>query len=163
MTITLDKRTGYKMMRNQGHYYIDVLIVSEGGTDDDYETFMYDTGAYITVLCRNVYETHKFDALPRFAFPMKGYGGGVSPGVVYTIPGLKIGRRLLTDVWAYTPDSYELEENILGANVIEYFMTVQDNDDDYIYFLDNANPKPYYDERTKVSLACGDVFALGDT
>ena len=162
MMIALDKRTRHKMVRDQGHYYIDILIVREGSTDDDYESFMYDTGAYITVLCKNVYESHKFGTLPRFAFSMKGYGGGVSPGVVYRIPGLKIGKRLLTDIWAFTPDSYELKENILGGNVIEYFVTVQDNDADYIYFLDNINPRPHHDERINVSLACGGVFSLDD-
>lgn len=161
----LDKRVRHKMTREQGHFYIDLLIVCEGSKDDELTPFMYDTGAWITVLSRERYEVHKLNVLPMRPFSMSGYGASVDEtrkvqGFIYQIPALKIGRRVLTDVWAFTPASYDIAENILGGNAIEYFNPYQDNGNDYFYFFDNSNPKPYIHEATGFSLKCGGSFSF---
>ena len=165
MDIQLDKRIRHKITREKGHFYVYILIVCEGSTDDTFISFMYDTGAWITVLSRKHYEVHKLDALPRQQFSMSGYGAGEDdakriPGYVYKIPALKIGNKILTEVWSFTPLSYDITENILGGNAIEYFCPFQDNNEDFFYFFDNFNPKPYRHETSGFTLKCGGVYPL---
>jgi hypothetical protein len=165
--IQLDEKVRLRTTREKGHSYIDLLIVCEGSTDEDFVSFMYDTGAWLTVLSRKYYETYKLNALKRMPFSMGGYGAGEDasrkiPGFMYQIPALKIGNRLLTEVWAFTPASYEISENILGCNVIEYFNPYQDNSNDYIYFFDNLTPRPYVHEISGFSLKCGGSFSFED-
>ena len=163
--IQLDERVRHRTTREKGHFYVEILIVREGSTKDNFELFMYDSGAWITVLSRKVYERNKLNALPWQSFSMSGYGAGIDtsrqvPGFIYQIPALKIGQRLLTEVWAFTPASYEITENILGGNAIEYFNPYQDNGNDCFYFFDNPAPKPYIHEATGFSLKCGGSFSF---
>ena len=163
--VKLDERVRLKTTREKGHFYVDLLIVCEDSTDDDFVPFMYDTGAWLTVLSRKYYETYKLNSLHWKPFSMGGYGAGEDesrriPGFIYQIPALKIGRRLLTEVWAFTPASYEITENILGGNAIEYFNPYQDNGNDYFYFFDNPTPKPYVHEASGFSLECGGSFSF---
>jgi hypothetical protein len=153
------------MTREKGHFYVKLLIVCEGSTDDDFIPFMYDSGAWVSVLSRKYYESYKLNALPWNSFSMSGYGAGLDEsrkvqGFLYQIPALKIGVRALADVWAFTPESYDIKENILGGNAIEYFCPFQDNNHDYFYFFDNPNPKPYIHEASGFSLACGGSYSL---
>jgi len=165
MVIQLDKRVRHKATRENGHFYVDVLLVCEGSTDDSFVPFMYDTGAWLTVLSRKYYEANGLYSLSWEKFSMGGYGAGVDknrkvPGVLYKIPALKIGKRVLTGVRAFTPASYEIEENILGGNAFEYFNIYQDNGNDYLYFFDNPNPTPYVHEKSGFSLACDGSFSF---
>jgi len=165
--IQLDENVRHKITRAKGHFYAKFLLVRDGSADNNFISFMYDSGAWITVLSRKVYERNKLNALPWKPFSMSGYGAGVDesrtvPGFIYQIPALKIGQRLLTEVWAFTPASYEISENILGGNAIEYFNTYQDNGNDCFYFFDNPDPKPYIHEATGFSLKCGGSFSLDE-
>jgi len=163
MTITFDEKTKIKMYRlKDGHTYISVPIVCEGRSGNDEPVpFIYDTGAFITVLNRNRYEHFKLDSLPRHEVTLNGYVGG-TPGYMYQIPGLQMGARLLVGVWAFTPKSLELKQNLLGSNVLEYFRPFQDNTNGFIYFPDNATPKPYFSAKHNISLACEHVFHIED-
>ena len=167
MGVQLDKRVRHKITREKGHFYVDILMVCEGSADDAFISFLYDTGAWMTVLSRRHYEANNLNTLPRQRFSMGGYGAGEDnsrkiPGYVYKIPALKIGNKLLAEVWAFTPASYDITENILGGNAIEYFCPFQDNNTDFFYFFDNPSPKPYKHEPSGLSLECGGVFPLND-
>jgi hypothetical protein len=159
------------MTRAKGHFYVKILLIREGSTKENYISFMYDSGAWITVLSRKVYEKNKLNILPWKPFSMRGYGASEGekesinkiqevPGFMYEIPALKIGNRVLTKVKSFTPENYKITENILGGNVIEYFCPYQDNSNDYFYFPDNLNPKPYIHEKSGFSLACEGSFSF---
>ena len=162
MTITFDEITKHEFVREKdGHIYIDVQIVCEGSSDNDTIYFIYDTGAFITVLNRDRYEHFKLFKIPRHEVKLYGYSGGTS-GYIYKIPGLKIGGRFVKGVWAFTPESPSLKQNLLGNNVLEYFRPFHDNMHDSIYFSDNLTPKPFFSEKHGISLACDGVLLLGD-
>ena len=160
MTITFDEKTQVKMLRlDDGHIHIWVPIVCEGSADDDSVLFVYDTGAFITVLNYDRYKHFKLYNIPRHEITLHGYAGETS-GYLYKIPGLKIGKRLVKGVWAFTPKSPKLKQNLLGSNVLEYFRPFQDNMHDFIYFPDNFDPKPFHSKKHNISLACEGVLIL---
>ena len=161
MTITLDERTRHVYNRIKGQLFFDVPIVCEGSVPLDKIKFMYDTGAFITVVNRQWYEFYQLNRLPRFETILNGYVGS-APGYIFQIPGLIIGRRLLTGVWAFTPKSMNIEHNLLGDNVIEYFKPFQDNQHDCFYFFDNPKPEPYVHPKNNFSLACDGVLYVSD-
>jgi predicted aspartyl protease len=160
MTFVFDEKTKVEFTRmKDGHIYLNVTIVCEGSSDGDAISFIYDTGAYITVLNRDRYEYFKLNKLPRIETVIGGYSGG-APGYLFKIPGLMIGVKLLVGVWAFSPKSSDLRHNLLGSNVIEYFRPFQDNMNDVIYFPDNLSPKPYFNQKYNVSLACDRVLFI---
>jgi hypothetical protein len=161
MTYAFDEGTMKEYKRKKGQVFLGVPIVCEGSTSSDEIEFMYDTGAYITVLNRYWYEWYRLDRLPRFETVLSGYAGSAR-GYIFRIPGLIIGRRLLTGVWAFTPESMDVEHNLLGDNVIEYFMPFQDNQRDCFYFPDNPSPEPYVHPGSGFSLACESVMPVKD-
>jgi len=150
-----------KYKRIKGHVYLRLNIIFEGSTYNDRVSFIYDTGAFITTINRNLYETYKLDKLPRREVTMSSYAGA-SEGYVFQIPGLIIGQRLLTGVWAFSPKDAEISQNLLGDNVIEYFSPVQDNHNDCFYFPDNPTPQPYIHPKSNFSLACDKVMYVDD-
>jgi len=159
--LILDEKTRIAYTRDKGQILIDIRIVCEGSAETDKITFIYDTGAYLTVINKERYEWHGLNKLPRREASIGGYGGS-TPGYVFRIPGLVIGKRLLTGVWAYTPKSKDIKQNLLGDNVIEYFRPFQDNLHDSIYFLDNPQPNPYVASSLNFSLACESVMVIDD-
>jgi predicted aspartyl protease len=161
MTVIFDERTKHEFERGKdGHIYIDVHIVCEGSSDNDTIRFIYDTGAFITVLNRDRYEHFKLFKIPRHGVTMFGYAGGTT-GYLYKIPGIKIGGKLIKGVWAFTPETPLIKQNLLGNNVLEYFRPFQDNMFDSIYFPENLTPKPFVSDKYHVSLACDGVFPIG--
>ncbi|MCL2088403.1 MAG: hypothetical protein FWH14_02860 [Oscillospiraceae bacterium] len=161
MTIEFNEKTKIRFNRFKGQVYLHIPIVCEGSTDSDEILFMYDTGAYLTVINRERYEWYNLDKLPRKEVSIGGYVGTAS-GYLFQIPGLIVGRRLLTGVWAFSPKSMDVKQNLLGDNVIEYFMPFQDNLNDCFYFIDNPKPEPYIHPNTKFSLACDNVIFRRD-
>ncbi|MCL2171856.1 MAG: retroviral-like aspartic protease family protein [Defluviitaleaceae bacterium] len=161
MTLTIDEKTRLKYSRSKGHIYIRVPIVREGSTDSDRIEFIYDTGAYITVINREMYEFHGLDKLPRKDAMMGSYVGA-TPGYIFQIPGIIIGNRLLAGVWAFTPKTKNIKQNLLGDNVIEYFRPFQDNQEDCFYFIDNLHPEPYISPDKSLSLACDKIMTINE-
>jgi hypothetical protein len=157
LTLTFNDKTKVEFTRDKGQVYLNIPIVCEGSTDGDSIEFIYDTGAYITVINRERYENYGLDKLPRRETSIGGYVG-LAPGYVFQIPGLIIGNKLLSGVWAFTPISMEIKQNLLGDNVIEYFRPFQDNLHSCLYFLDNPNPKPFESEEPPFSLACDSIL-----
>ena len=158
-TLTIDNKTRISYIRSKGHIYIDIILVCEGSTENDTIDFIYDTGAYLTTINKYVYEWFNLSRLPRKEITIGGYNG-VTPGYMFQIPGLKVGEKLLTGVWAFSPKSDEIKQNLLGDNVIEYFRPFQDNLNDCIYFIENTSPEPYISPDGAFSLACDGVFLL---
>lgn len=159
MVVNFEDRTKIKYTRLKGQVNLDIQIVCEGSTDADVIDFIYDTGAYITVINRENYEWFGLDKLPRTEATLDGYVSS-APGYVFKIPGIVIGKRLLSGVWAFTPKSEELQQCLLGDNVIEYFRPFQDNANDCFYFADNPEPEPYISPNNNFSLACDSVMLV---
>jgi hypothetical protein len=169
-TIELLEAARIEYERIRGHIYLSLPIAREGGTSYDRISFIYDTGAIITVLSRDTYEFFEFDKLPRTKRYLPGYAGTAS-GWVYRIPGISIGYRVITDVYAFSPEDYKLSQNLLADNVLEYFRIYHDNENDCLYFMDNPKPEPYVYEikdangkptGEKFSLACTGVYVIDD-
>ena len=161
LALTLENKTKVPFTREKGHTYLDIVIVCEGSTEKDIITFIYDTGAYLTVINKDIYEWFNLNKLPRKKIMIGGYSGNAS-GYLFQIPGLMIGNKLLTGVWSFTPESKDIKQNILGDNVIEYFRTFQDNLNDCIYFIENPNPEPYISPDGAFSFACDGVFPIDE-
>ena len=158
-TLTLENKTKVQYTRDKGHNYLDIPIVCKGSTEKDTINFVYDTGAYLTVVNRDTYEWFNLNKLPRTKLAIKSYDG-TTPGYLFQIPGLMIGGTLLTGIWAFTPENREITQNLLGDNVIEYFKPYQDNQNDCIYFIENPSPEPYIGPDGAFSLACDGVFSI---
>jgi predicted aspartyl protease len=159
--IKLLDSTKIEFERIKGHINLKLSIAREGGTNEDAVNFIYDTGAVITVISRDTYELYGLDKLPRSEASMPGYTGS-APGWVYTIPGIAIGRRAITGVYAFSPKDYELGQNLLADNVIEYFNVYQDNENDCLYFMDNPKPLPLiYEIKGSDGKPTWDKFSLG--
>ena len=91
--IPIDNRTRIPYDRRKGNVFIEVPIICEGSTEDDKIFFVYDTGAYLTVINRERYEWFGLDKLSRREGTIGSYSGS-SDGYVFQIPGLIIGKRL---------------------------------------------------------------------
>ena len=154
-----DERIRMEYERTKGQIFLRIQIVCEGSTNSDKIKFIYDTGAYLTVINREMYEWFNLNKLPRKEATMGGYVSS-APGYVFQIPGLVVGKRLLSGVWAFTPKSIDIKQNLLGDNVIEYFRSFQDNLNNCFYFLDNPSPDPYVSPDSNFSLACDSVLFL---
>ena len=154
-----DERVKMEYERLKGQVFLRVQIVCEGSTDTDIIKFIYDTGAYLTVINREVYEWFNLDKLPRQEAAIGGYAASAE-GYIFQIPALVIGGRLLSGVWAFTPKRKDLDQNLLGDNVIEYFRPFQDNQENCFYFVPNLTPDPYVSPHNGFSLACDSVLLL---
>jgi len=158
-TLTIDNKTCVRTVRVKGHVYLELPIICKGSTDTDKILFVYDTGAYLTIINREIYEWYGLNTLPRRETVVNGYIG-TTPGYLFQIPSLKVGEKLLTGVWAFSPKSSDIKYNLLGDNVIEYFRPFQDNLNKCIYFIENPTPEPFISSDGAFSLACDGVFLL---
>ena len=157
--IPLNEKTKMRYKREKGHVYIELPIICEGSTEEDAITFVYDTGAYLTVINKERYEWFGLDKLPRWDAKLGSYSGS-SEGYMFQIPGLMVGQKLLTGVWAFSPKNDNSKQNLLGDNVIEYFNPYQDNTNDCFYFIDNSCPEPYVSPDNGFSLACDSIMLI---
>ena len=107
--------------------------------------FIYDSGAFLTVINKERYETLGLDRLPRIEHYINGYTGK-APGYYFQLPWIQLGGEDLPYVWAFSPKSGELSQNLLGTNVIERFRIFQDNETDCFFFIKNNNPRYYTTE-----------------
>ena len=140
--------------RREGHYYMYARAVHQrSGIDGEKIDFIFDTGAFLTIISRNTAVRCGFDKLPSTIISLSGFGGDGEPADFIRIPSLKILDVLVTDVPVAVPYDSESTREVLGLNVLEYFHYYIDTENDRIYFCRNLNPKPYDDR-----LACGQVF-----
>ena len=104
--------------------------------------FIYDSGAFLTVINNERYETLGLCELPRIEHHIYGYTGKAE-GYYFQLPLLHIAGEDLPYVWAFSPRSGELSQNLLGTNVIERFRVFQDNENNSFFFQKNNNPQYY--------------------
>ena len=108
----------------------------------------------MTVVSRTRAEEFGYNKLPKALTKIKGYTGEASADFV-RIPSLKILDILMTDIPVLIPHNRDLEHNIIGLNVLEYFNYYIDTENDRLYIELNSNPKPYNE-----LLACGKIYAI---
>ena len=144
-----------QLERQDGHLYLRIRAVFAGGDVDGVEIpFILDTGAFMTVVSRDTARRFGFDKLPMISSKIKGYSGEEAADFV-RIPSLKILESLLTDVPVLIPHSSDLEQNIIGLNVLEYFNYYIETENDRFYLSRNPKPRHY-----NVLLECGRVFEI---
>ena len=125
-----------------------------GSYSNDMIDFIFDTGAYITVLSRKAAYIRGFDESYTIQanVPLAGFAGGCMTDIK-SIPGFIIGNKRLENVKVAVPH-IDTDENILGLNVVELFRFYIDTEKDEIYFSQNplpSIPKP---------LQCGKIHLL---
>jgi clan AA aspartic protease (TIGR02281 family) len=142
--------------RHGGHYYVTLRAIYNT-SDKAYAEkidFILDTGAFITVISRDIAELFGYDKLPKIPSKIKGYTGE-APADFVRIPGLKILNTELYDVPVLIPHNKELKQNILGLNILEYFEYLIETNNDKIHIRLNPNPRQYH----KI-LECGQVIVV---
>ncbi|MDR2569571.1 MAG: retroviral-like aspartic protease family protein [Oscillospiraceae bacterium] len=131
--------------RRGGHYYVTLRAIYNT-SDKAYAEkvdFIFDTGAFITVISRDIAELFGYDRLPKIPSKIRGYTGE-APADFVRIPGLKILNTELVDVPVLIPHNNELKQNILGLNVLEYFEYSIETKNDKMHIGLNANPRHYH-------------------
>jgi predicted aspartyl protease len=111
-----------------------------GNYNNDRVDFIFDTGAFISVISRKEALIRGFDN--SFAthtnVRLAGFSGSCHADIL-EIPGFVIGGRRLEGVKVAIPYA-DTDVNILGLNVIELFKYYIDTEKDEIYFAQNPTP-----------------------
>jgi predicted aspartyl protease len=135
-----------------GHYHLTVPIFYETDSYTSYKAdFVFDTGAYITVVTRatatdlGFLDSHTIES----GVKLSGFMGGCLADIK-EIPGLFVGGRFFEDVKVAVPHE-ATDPNILGLNVIDYLKFYVDTEHDKAYF--SLNPQPDIPQ----PLRCGSV------
>jgi len=153
MTVLFDDNNSLDIQRIGGHLYITICALYANNDIDGTEiSFILDTGAFITVISRDIANRFGYNKLPKVPGKIKGYSGEASADFV-RIPGLKILDPFIFNVPVLIPHSTDLKQNILGLNVLEYFNYFINTANDKIYFSENPSPRHY-----NPLLASGGVF-----
>jgi predicted aspartyl protease len=139
-----------------GHRHLELpLFFGKGSYSNERVDFIFDTGAYLTVLTQKTARLFGFDKITpiRPNIPLTGFAGSHCTGDLVAIPGILIGGRILEDVKVAIPH-VDTEDDILGLNVLEHFNYLIDTANDKIYFSDNVEYKAF------VNLKCGRITAV---
>jgi len=155
LTVHFDDRSSLKLYRQDGHYFITVRAVHRGGELEGTRiNFIFDTGAFISVISRKTAVLCGFDKLPKKPAELRGFTGA-EPADFVVIPGLRLLDNLITDVPVLIPKDSTSDHEVLGLNVLEYFKYYVDTENDRLYLCLNPNPKPY-----DGTLSCGQIFSV---
>jgi predicted aspartyl protease len=102
--------------------------------------FVFDTGAFITVVSRETAKRLKFlDSCTIMKdIQLDGFAGGCLADIKET-PGFLIGGKFIDGAKVAVPHE-DTDMNILGLNVIDYFDFLVDAKNDKIYFAGNPHP-----------------------
>ena len=151
LTFAYDSAEELKV-KNDGHYHIHVpTFYAFGNIRYKLIDYIFDTGAFITVLTRE--EAAVLGFADKFTIqknvPLGGFAGGCLADIK-DIPGMVMGGHHLEGVKVAVPQVH-IDANILGLNVIEQFKFYYDSQSDMIYFAEN--PSPTIEE----PLRCGKV------
>jgi clan AA aspartic protease (TIGR02281 family) len=127
---------------DDGHYHIKVPIFYEDGDYTNYRAdFVFDTGAFITVLTRMTANRLGFldSHTVKEDVPLTGFmGKGLAN--IKEIPGMFIGGWFFSGVKVAVPHE-ETETNILGLNVIDCLKFFVDTEHDKVFYS-SLNPQP---------------------
>ena len=139
-----------------GHRHIKVPLFYEKGSYSNIAIdFVFDTGAYLTVITQKTARRMGFDKIRPIQtnIPLTGFADSQCEGDLVEIPGMLIGGRMLEDVRVAVPHIANTDD-ILGLNVLEHFNYLIDSTNDKIYFSDN----PVY--KAPAELGCGMISAV---
>ena len=140
-TVLMEFSSNFRLELRDGHYFVKIPTLLEYGKYSNRDVdFIFDTGAYVTVLSRK--DARRLDFGDHFVtrrnVPLSGFAGSCLADFM-EIPGLIIGNRKLEGVKIAVPH-IDINVNILGLNVIEHFKYYVDKENDLIYFADNPKP-----------------------
>jgi len=124
------------------HYYMDIPVLYNLETYVNKPIrFLFDTGAYVTVINKSTSLFFGFDKLSPVIehFPLTGIAGSCDASLKM-IPGMVIGGKIFKGIKVAIPHD-DTKYCILGLNVIEYFKYIFDSEDNRIYISDNNNYK----------------------
>ena len=127
-----------------GHRHVSVpVFYDKNSYSNDTINFVFDTGAYLTVLTQFTAESFGFNKLipVQKNIPLTGFADSKCSGDLIEIPGMLLGGKRLVDVRVAIP-YIDTEDDILGLNVLEYFDYLIDSSSDKIYFSDSLTYKP---------------------
>lgn len=126
----------------EGHYYLHIPAFLAFNSYANLKiNFIFDTGAYLTVISRHTAIRFGFDKFTpiKTDIDLSGFAGKCK-GDIIELPGLVIGGKILEGVKVVIPQSVE-GMNILGLNVLEYFNYLVDSTNGKIYFAMNESYK----------------------
>lgn len=149
--------------RKKGHIIVDLSIFTNDVTFS-VNDFIFDTGAYITVLSRPTARRMKLPLGTGKPVKLQGFAEEHDPipGELIGVPKVMIGKHYVYDVKVIVPLDDVTVAEVLGENILEYLNYVIDHDKDVIYFKKNSNPKPYINEEKGIDLSCGKVLLAND-
>ena len=159
MTITYDA-VDRLSLEDDGNYHIRIpTFYGFDSYSNDRIDFIFDTGAYITVLSRQ--EAVLFDFMDNFTIksnvPISGFAGSCLVDIK-EIPGFVVGGKRLEGVKVAVPH-IDTDVNILGLNVIELFKYYIDTEKYEIYFSENPLPSiPDFLQCKKIHQITSDVY-----
>ena len=142
-----------KFKYSDGHYHLLIpLFFSVKNYSNHRADFLFDTGAYLTVITRRTAVLFEFDKIRpvKEDISLNGFVGSCT-GSLIEIPGMVLGGHRLTNVRVAVPH-VDTKVNILGLNVLEHFNYLIDGENSLIYFSENKNYK------LPIELACRDIF-----
>jgi clan AA aspartic protease (TIGR02281 family) len=125
-----------------GHYHIKIPVFYDNDTYTNHKVdFVFDTGAYITVMTRDTASVLGFldSHTVKENVPLKGFSGECLADIK-EIPGLFLGNRFFENVKVAVPHE-ATDINILGLNVIDHLKYFVDTEYDRICFILNPQPK----------------------
>jgi len=145
--------------RDGGHIHIQANIFSQTLDFSDV-SFIFDTGAYITVLARERAEQIGLPLTGIYTANLTGFNidRGSDEAEIVIAPKIEIGKFIVEDVKILVPLADIEVPSVIGENVLEYFNYVIDHEKDYIYFAKNPVPKPYINLEKGIDLSCGRVL-----
>jgi predicted aspartyl protease len=141
ITFKYDSAEPLKYEEGDGHYHLHIptFYVYDRYANDVVD-FVFDTGAFLTVVVRKTAALFGFlDAYTIASnIRLNGFSGDCLADIK-EIPGFIIGGRRLEGVRVAVPHT-KTDMNILGLNVIEHFKYFTDTESDKIYFSENPMP-----------------------
>jgi predicted aspartyl protease len=121
------------------HLYVPTFFEFDGNANDVID-FVFDTGAFLTVITRKTAENFEF--LDRFTVQkdvsLTGFSGQCLADIK-EIPGFVIGGKKLVGVKVAVPHT-DTGVDLLGLNVLEHFKYFIDTENDKVHFAENPSP-----------------------
>ena len=159
VTYTFKPWNNVEFSRKRGHMQVYVKMFPPEGLPTKIQ-FVFDTGAYITVLTRLNAQLVGLPLTGKYTANLTGFNKdrGHDKAEIVIVPKIEIGKFTVEDVQVLVPlEDIKISE-VIGENILEYFTYTVDHDTDRIYFTKNLNPKPYIDLAKGIDLSCGRVL-----